>query len=39
VLCGSMTLFSLLRLLPMFFMAFTVIAIWGIIKMGHPREE
>ena len=39
VLCGSMTLFSLLRLLPMFFMAFTVIAIWGIVKMGHPREE
>jgi hypothetical protein len=39
VLCGFMSLFSLLRLLPMFFIAFSIIAIWGMIKMGHPREE
>jgi hypothetical protein len=39
VLTGSMVLFSLLRLLPMFFIAFSIVAIWGMIKMGHPREE
>jgi hypothetical protein len=39
VLCGFMSLFSLMRLLPMYFVAFSIIAIWGTIKMGHPREE
>lgn len=39
VLCGFMSLFSLMRLLPMYFVAFSIIAIWGMIKMGHPREE
>jgi hypothetical protein len=39
VLCGFMALFSLVRLLPMFFIVFSIIGIWGMIKMGHPREE
>jgi len=39
VLCGTMALASLIRLLPMFFIVFSIIAIWGMIKMGHPREE
>jgi len=38
-LCGSMALASLVTLLPMFFMAFSAIGIWGALKMGHPREE
>jgi hypothetical protein len=39
VLCGAMALASLLGLLPMFFIAFSIIGIFGMIKMGHPREE
>lgn len=36
---GSMALFSLVTLLPMFFIGFSVIGFLGAIKMGHPREE
>ena len=39
VLCGSMALASLVTLIPMFFIAFSIIGIFGMIKMGHPREE
>jgi len=37
--CGAMALASLVTLLPMFMIAFSVIGIWGAIAMGHPREE
>lgn len=36
---GSMALGALLRLLPMFFIAFTILAVWGMMKMGHPTPE
>ena len=39
VLAGSMALCSLAGLMPMFFMAFSLILVIGAIKMGHPREE
>lgn len=38
-LCGLMSLAALIKLLPMFFVIFSIFAIWGMIKMGHPREE
>jgi hypothetical protein len=38
VLCGFMAMGALIRLLPMFFVAFSVIAILGIIQMGHPVQ-
>ena len=38
VLCGFMAMGALIRLLPMFFVGFSVIAILGIIQMGHPVQ-
>jgi len=39
VLAVMMALSSLVRLLPMYFVLFSVIFTLGVIKMGHPREE
>jgi len=38
VLCGLMAMGALVRLLPMFFVAFAIIAILGIIQVGHPVQ-
>ena len=39
VLTGSIALAGLIRLLPLFNVAFVLIFAWGIIKMGHPQQE